>query len=290
MIDYRFNNDQSPVRQDPYVGFGVDQSGNEWQLGLAINTDQYGRTFQDRSFMFYISQRPDGISADHRIINLNVRGKRGNIVETYPAVEYDFTPGDLYVTVGDYVHFQWTGCNTNPNYAGEGTQGTDRSNMVQLVDGRMNYPISFDSQTLFDTSGQAFEMAYLNQYGGAVCQTTSQQSCCRTVTQLQAENNPDQDAQNCAKLNGPVQYYDAGPVRMTKTGTYYYMSTRNNDFTNRSQKGILNIDSLLPTWGIVMASAGAVGFAGASTLAGLTYYAQTHPQAAIANVFANCKL
>jgi len=77
---------------------------------------------------------------------------------------------------------------------------------------------------------------------------------------------------------------------MTSTGTYNYMSTRNNDFTNRSQKGSITVDTLLPTWGIVMASAGALGFVGASTLAGLTYYAQTHPQAAISNVFAGCKV
>lgn len=289
MTDSSFNGEKSPVRQNPYVGYGV-KDGYEWQLRLALNTDQYGRTFQDRSYMFYISQRPDGIAPEHRIINLNVRGKRGNIVEAYPAVEYDFTPGELYVNVGDYVHFQWTGCNTNPNYAGEGTQGTDRSNIVQLVDGRKNYPIDFNSQNLFDTPGKAWEMAHLNQYGGVVCKTTDQQSCCKTLTMLQNDGNRDQNPQNCAKINGPVQYFDGGPVRMTKTGTYYYMSTRNNNFTNRSQKGTITVDSLLPTWGIVMASAGAVGFVGASTLAGLTYYAQTHPQAAIANAFANCKL
>jgi len=32
---------------------------------------------------------------------------------------------------GDYVHFQWTGADTNPcNNDGEGTRGTDRSNVI----------------------------------------------------------------------------------------------------------------------------------------------------------------
>ena len=40
-----------------------------------------------------------------------------------------------------------------------------------------------------------------------------------------------------SELDDAGTYYDLGPKKVTQRGTYYYMCSRNNNFTNRSQKG-----------------------------------------------------
>ena len=39
------------------------------------------------------------------------------------------------------------------------------------------------------------------------------------------------------ELDDAGTYYDLGPRKVTRAGTYHYMCTRNNNFSNRSQKG-----------------------------------------------------
>jgi hypothetical protein len=51
-------------------------------------------------------------------------------------------------------------------------------------------------------------------------------------------NAQDQDPQNCAKLNAGSRYFDGGVVEISTSGSFKYISSRNNNFSNRSQKAV----------------------------------------------------
>ena len=91
---------------NPTVNIGGVGHGKK----LAINTAQFGRTFQDRTHIFKI-KKLDIFDEDEgqKLYTVQVRGKRGNIVQTFPAVEYDFSPTKLTMREKDMVLFTWTG-------------------------------------------------------------------------------------------------------------------------------------------------------------------------------------
>lgn len=272
-IDHRFNRQKSPIKQDEITEY----YGKPYEM--ALNTDQLGRTFQDRSHLFSIRERPDFIPDSAKIWNLNVRGKRGNIVQVYPAVEYDFVPNRLHAKIGDYIHFQWTGCDTNPaNNDGEGTQQTDRSNMAQMYHVNENYPYEHywgkPDEPMFQDDDLMHDMAFLDQEN------------CLTYEALRAKNNNnnnaiEQDEQNCMKLNAADRYWNGGVHRVNKTGLYHYFSTRNNNFSNRGQKATIMVDDLLPTWSLVLITAGSSLFVVSGAVAGILMYAKAGAVAAV---------
>jgi hypothetical protein len=256
---------KSPVTQNPTVDVGAqDLQG----LALAINTNQFGRTFQDRSHIFYIKKRPttSGIFASSKVFNLNVRGKRGNIVQTYPAVEYDFVPMLLNVdlSAGDLIHFQWCGSNTHNNGdpagdgqagdAGEGTGGTDRNNWVQSGDSDSNFPLPLDmysaesfllgGSNCYDGDGLALDGGKTGAPHNFPATSTSGLNCALTLAtsgQILHQGEAATVTFDPLLNTAPASLIGGIIVQPTQTGSYNYINTRNNNFSNRAQKGAINV-------------------------------------------------
>jgi len=268
---------QSPVEQNPTVDVGVEMQG----LRLALNTAQTGRTFQDRSHTWRLMGTPTwGATggtqptttgaAGRKVVNLNVQGKRGNIVQTFPAVEYDFWPKIVNMKVGDCLAMQWTGSNTHNNGnpagdgqagdAGEGRGGSDRHNLIQLMDKNSTFPAPYDKAVVADFFANS--KVYQTYTGEAV----------KSGTPIQGNENPqtldDRDAQlyfvsggyyqteaevgtntpnkgDNGELNVLLNNTPASMRSMTvcpeRAGEYEFTCTRNNNFSNRDQKLTINV-------------------------------------------------
>jgi len=225
------------------------------KLELAINTNQFGRTFQDRTFRFAIRPRPAGVTGT--IHNLNINGKRGNIVQVYPATEYFFRPESLNIQNGDYIHFQWTGSNTNPdNNAGQGKQGTDRHNAIstrgptylipgQVFGGDGTNPVGpYATNNALPTFGH-----FSRNYPAKVTDATipflglSQQDRETLAILYDASTGIGQLGGEQSELDDGGTYFDMGPRVVTQNGNYHYMSTRNNNFSNRSEKALIVVSN-----------------------------------------------
>jgi len=217
--------------------------------------------FQDRTHVFNLVNRPSSFKTNSDfsgvIHNLVIRGKRGNIVQTFPAVEYDFSPNRLYMNNNDAVHIQWTGSNSHDNDGnsdgqagddGEGQGGTDRNNFMQLLHFKENFPIPYEYANFFkdvktvlwvpsDEANPNFMDLSLDQQvfdlelafmSGGYYWCRYQQDCDNSV----------QSKQQIQERMDNTSPTFKGAVFVPKNDqTTFYMSMRNNNFSNRSQKG-----------------------------------------------------
>lgn len=232
-------NDDEKIKNNPVRTFGAGDSTLESTetipLRMAVNTAQFGRVFEDRTYTFVIRQRPSELRGK-TIHNLNVRGKRGNIAQVRNCFEYDFVPLVLNANVGDIVHFQWclTDYNDNGN-AGEGRAGTDRVNVVPITGFDHNILQALNSTNSIFSEEDLKALAWIGQ----------KPENCYTTAQMLGNGNNGNDPKSCHFLNGPRDEngmptaYFSYMAKVIKSGTLHYISSRNNNFTNRSQKATI---------------------------------------------------
>jgi hypothetical protein len=138
---------------------------------------------------------------------------------------------------GDYIHFQWTGSNTNPNNnAGNGQAGTDRSNVVVLSKGVYNK--EGETATTPQTFG-AFGRSYPGRIDTNSFLGFSQTLQGKLALQTYGGSNDGTYSGELKQLDGAGPYFDLGPQAVTMNGVFHYMGTRNHDFSNRDQKGTI---------------------------------------------------
>jgi hypothetical protein len=263
------NGNDSPIQQDPLVKVGT---GNTEVVQLALNTNQVARTFQDRSYVFYVKP---AVTPGVEVINMNVRGKRGNIVQTYPAVEYDLIPNKLIVTTATTLEMQWVGSDYNPRRGcndGEGgpsrgdrnvaaglnagTQGsnqnsrTDRMTLLAVANPQQNYPNIVGNAMVSGTdelfsAAQAKRFAYADAHAHfalLAAQTNAATLQCLTaneINNINNENRRENHPRNCAEGNSLLPYFAPETVTFTAAQVgknFMAYSARNNNFSNRDTK------------------------------------------------------
>ena len=117
--------------------------------------------------------------------------------------------------------------------------GTDRSNIVEHADPAKNYPTFVCSQKMFKAvkviwTSHALKNPTPHDIAASMA-SSGHYGCAKNNRCPDNDNKPKMDD----LLNNAPASYEGMLLQFTQKECYHYMCTRNNAFTNRSQKGRL---------------------------------------------------
>lgn len=135
--------------------------------------------------------------------------------------------------------------------------GTDRHNIVEIPQPNSNYPLPVDKET---PSGRSIPMGSSMFKDAEVVYasfpiqdpvndtnlelafaTAGYYHCIDAVPGCTTESVEMKQEQFNQLLNNAPASFEGAVLRFRESKTYYYICTRNNNFTNRSQKGMLTV-------------------------------------------------
>lgn len=120
--------------------------------------------------------------------------------------------------------------------------GTDRHNIVEIPEPNSNYPFPYERSGMWNSTEVLY---WFNVDGGSTSTevalafaTAGYYHCFTGCT----ESVDSKDELNNLLNNAPASFRGA-LVRFREPAVYHYICSRNNNFTNRSQKGTITIRS-----------------------------------------------
>jgi hypothetical protein len=113
---------------------------------------------------------------------------------------------------------------------------------------------------------------------------------CDSLEQLKKNNNNNQDQidNDEAQLHEAqrrARYFDGGLVQLNRVGEFFYMSSRNNNPSNRSHKGSITVLPVISTWAAVIIAIGAVLLIAAMVAACLVVHGRSNPDSSVNRLF-----
>lgn len=127
--------------------------------------------------------------------------------------------------------------------------GTDRNNILGLADRVDNYPLPMEDKRNFLQNANLKWAAGvatndLSKYAAedvAVMLASSGYYKCVKAATCGNQNSVQSKVGMNDLLNNAPASFEGVVLQITKKDSYHYMCSRNNNFSNRSQKGTLNV-------------------------------------------------